>query len=107
MNNSLFAIKHDQWRTLLFASLLFVAQLLFQLHGLEHLDVSDHEEHNEELCVVCILGSGIDTANLADNFSTDFDGRRFEKIKYSYTLVLNFTFNAFLVRAPPMVSSIV
>lgn len=105
-SNFVLRMDHDQWRTLMFVSVLFVAQILFQLHGLEHLDASDHDEHSEELCVLCILGSGLDSGFLPDIANSDFQNQSVEKSENTYSLITNFVFVAFVVRAPPLNSSI-
>lgn len=104
-SNVVMAMRNEQWRTLLFAGVLFVAQFLFQLHGLQHLDESDQGEHSEEYCVVCILGSALDSGALPGLSAANYPDPFFGQIEYSYSFVHNYTFDAFSVRAPPLHSS--
>jgi hypothetical protein len=46
------------------AWLLLAAQLFSQLHGLEHLEETDHHEHSKEVCQLCILSSGLEHGNI-------------------------------------------
>jgi hypothetical protein len=46
------------------AWLLLAAQLFSQLHGLEHLEDAEHDDHDEEVCQTCVLSSGLDHVSI-------------------------------------------
>ena len=54
----------DRQRHALLACLLFAAQLFSQLHVLQHLEYLDHDEAQNEICVLCILGAATDHASV-------------------------------------------
>lgn len=49
---------------MLLACLLFAAQLLAQVHVLHHLEDPDHDEFENEPCLLCILGTATDHAGI-------------------------------------------
>lgn len=52
--------RHHVW----LACLLFAAQLVLQLHVLQHLENLDHDEAENEVCLLCILGAATDHASI-------------------------------------------
>lgn len=100
-------MNQQQWRTLMLAIVLFFVQVFSQLHGLEHLDDSDHDGQSEELCVLCILASGLDSGYLPNIAANNYSNQPVENSENTYSFVADFVFNAFAVRAPPFNTSIV
>ncbi len=100
-------MNQQQWRTLLLATVLFFAQVFFQLHGLAHFDDSDHDGQSQELCVLCILASGLDSGYVPNLAANNCPNQSVQNIENTYSFVADFVFNAFAVRAPPFNTSIV
>ena len=88
------------------AWLLLVAQLFSQLHGLEHLEDAEHDEHSKEICQLCILGSNLDHGSID---TVVVSGARFHATRLPDLCCNNFTsrlLTAYQGRAPPPASSI-
>ncbi len=88
------------------AWLLIAAQLLSVLHGLEHLEGADHDEHSEEVCQLCILSAGLDYGGI-DTFVEP--GARLRAVWHPLICGKNFTpelLTSYQGRAPPLSASI-
>ena len=88
------------------AWLLLATQLFSQLHGLEHLEDTDHDGHSEEVCQLCILSSVLDHGSIDTSV---IPGARFEAARLPNTFCTTFTpklLTTYQGRAPPLSSSI-
>jgi hypothetical protein len=88
------------------AWLLLVAQLFSQLHGLEHLEDGDHDEHSTEICQLCILSASLDHGSID---SVVISGVRFQAARLpnvGCTKSTSRLLTAYQGRAPPEPSSI-
>ncbi|MGD8910266.1 MAG: hypothetical protein PVI92_13065 [Chromatiales bacterium] len=92
---------------LVFALLLTLAQLVAQLHGLEHLTDLGDGQHAGEVCALCILSAELHAGDTA-TITISYDSRRCSApVENSYPFVAAFPFIAFTGRAPPAFSTIV
>ena len=88
------------------AWLLLAVQLFSQLHGLEHLEDADRDGHNEEVCQLCILSSGLDHASIDTVIVAD---DQHQEARLPRVDCKNFTpklLTSYQGRAPPSSSSI-
>jgi hypothetical protein len=88
------------------AWLLLVAQLFSQLHGLEHLEDPEYDEHSKEVCPLCILSSNLDHGSID---TVVVSGAQFHATRLPNLCSNNFTsrlLTAYQGRAPPSPSSI-
>ena len=88
------------------ALLLLAAHLFSLLHGLEHLEDSDHDGHNAAACHLCILSSSLDHGSV-DTFV--FPNSRPQAAWLAIVDAENFTprlLTSYQGRAPPTHSSI-
>jgi hypothetical protein len=93
-------------RFIALAWLLLVAQLFSQLHGLEHLEDAEYDEHSKEVCQLCILSSSLDHGSID---TVVISGAQVQVARLPNLCRNNFTsrlLTAYQGRAPPSPSSI-
>lgn len=93
------------WHLIALAGLLLAAQLLWQLHGLSHLD---HDEQGDEVCALCIVGTNLDASSL-DALPLALIHHRPTPLPTppSHSAPAGQALTAYQGRAPPVFSSIV
>ena len=93
-----------RWLYASVALLLAIAQLISQLHSLEHLDEHDGDTHSELSCNLCILTADIGSNAPSETFSLSTDFQTSVRFAHDSDHPLFFSPNyGFDARAPPVV----
>ena len=101
--SSITRLSYKEWRYFGIAAVLFIAQFFLQLHYLEHLEETDHEEHSGEICVVCILSSSLENGYFQSQNTVNLQSYKSQKPEYSYSYIASDYITPYLVRGPPTI----
>ncbi len=87
------------------ACLFVVAQLASRLHALEHAGHADETTQTETVRGLCVLAGGVDGNSTQTIASPNDTGRPQDAQPFPYLLIARDKLHAFVVRAPPVLTS--